>query len=238
MNATTFKTITIFFTLIFCTTASFGAILITDGSFEGTSGGDSVINVDTDLSDNTSGWFEETNVVFAEFSRDNSGSAPDAADGTYWGALTRNGGFYQAIGDYEQNLDITIDFFIGSLNTQNTATHNLELWVGGTVGNAADGASLGGAVGATLVDTFAFPAAPSNGNTSAVSANFDTGTVGINGQTLWLRIDQISGGGAQTTMLVDDFSITNVPEPNSLLLILGTGLALVIVRKKDTCTSI
>ncbi len=208
------------------------ADLITNGDFEadlGVTVGAGVGN----FNPNASVWFDKNGTSggdgdFIQWDQSNV-NVPDDDNGEVWGGLSSNssavqGAFYQAIGTYEDNLSLAISFNVGDRSNFLFPDLRVNLYSGNVAG--ADGSSLSG-LGSTLLTSSAiftdsglgFDGSDGNTHTASVAAFvLNTGTSGVVGDTLWFEIETTNGLGGVHQALIDDISVTAVPEPSSLLL--------------------
>ncbi|WP_227021204.1 PEP-CTERM sorting domain-containing protein [Oceaniferula marina] len=221
---------------------------ITNGDFEtdlGSTVGSGIANFTQSASD----WFEKNGTTKGDALQWDVGNAtiPDSANGEVWGLLNVStiaqtpasspGAFYQAIGTNEANFDVYVSLDLGIRDNLPFTTVNVNLWSGNVTG--ADGSSLSG-LGATLLDTVTIDDSIfSSGGTvpetvTLSNLNLNTGTSGVAGQTLWLELAAVNPGGIDPSnqALVDNVSVSAIPEPSSTALLGLGGLALILRRRK------
>jgi hypothetical protein len=237
------KTLTAIGLLGFASSAT--ADLISNGDFEddlGVTVGSGVAN----FSPAASGWFDKNGASggdgdFIQWDLSNT-NVPLDANGEVWGGISSNGsgvrgGFYQAIGTYVDDLDLTISFNVGDRSNFAFPQLQVHLYSGNVVG--ADGSSLSG-LGATLLASSALITDSglgfdgTDGSTHTASVDpfiLNTGTSGTTGETLWFEITSPNALGGVHQALIDDIVVTAVPEPSALALLLGVGFAFILVWK-------
>lgn len=224
---------------------------ITNGDFEadlGSTVGSGISN----FTQTTSGWFEKNGSTRGDALQWEGATAavPADVDGEVWGLLNistnsqspanSNGAFYQSIGTNEDNFDVYVDITVGKRSDLAFTEVELNLYSGNVTG--ADGSSLAG-LGATLLDTHTITLADfSSGNfvveTITLSdINLNTGVSGVAGQTLWLEIAAVNPGGFNPSnqALVDDISVSAIPEPSSFALLSGClALTSIMLRRRHS----
>jgi len=98
--------------------------------------------------------------------------------------------------------------------------------------HGAGGADLGGGVRRALLGTLSLNA----GNIVGETTTFTIAPLAINGNTLTFAngydLDVTSAAPAFSGAVGADFTVTVVPEPATLALVVGTGLALVLRRRR------
>jgi hypothetical protein len=223
---------------------------ITNGGFEadlGSTVGSGVAN----FTQSTSGWFEKNGTTKGDALQwDGSGNAtiPDSANGEVWGLLNVStitqtpasspGAFYQAIGTNEANFDVYVSLDLGIRDNLPFTTVNVNIWSGNVTG--ADGSSLDG-LGATLLDTVTITDSIfSSGGTvpetvTLSNLNLNTGISGVAGQTLWLELAAVNPGGIDPSnqALIDNISVSAIPEPSAYGLIAGClALTSIMLRRR------
>lgn len=204
--------------------ASSSANLVSNGNFEADLG----VTVGTNIAyftQSVSGWFEKNGTTRGDALQWDLAPAstpiPDDVDGEVWGLLNVSnlnqspsnspGAFYQSIGTNSDDLDVYVSLDVGvrggSLPFANV---NINLYSGNVTG--ADGSSLSG-LGATLLDTYTitdsiFTTAPQSVALSAI--NLNTGTNGVDGETLWLEftVQNLGGFDQPNQALIDDIVVS------------------------------
>lgn len=223
---------------------------ITNGNFEadlGSTVGSGIAN----FTQSASGWFEKNGTTRGDalqWQVPGNTDIPTDDNGEVWGLLNiskgsqtpanSNGAFYQSIGTNEDNFDVYVDITVGKRGDLPFAEVELNLYSGNVTG--VDGSSLAG-LGATLLDTHTITLADfSSGNKvvetiSLLGIHLNTGTSGVAGQTLWLEIAAVNPGGIDPDhqALVDDISVSAIPEPSSYALFGGLlALGSIMLRRR------
>ncbi len=211
-------------------TSASAALTITNGDFE-TGGGSGI--------DNVTGWFDKltganfwegawqttnqspngTNVVvFSSFEADDFGSpTSNTNDGSY---------LYQLIGTADGATSVQVAFDFGAPN-DDPGSRDLGLTVGiyayDGVGafTAADDIDVRGGAGVTLLDSQSFTLISTgvDGLISSYSSTLDLSSAGS--QQLFLRFNGYLNGTSESWPVLDNVSVTAIPEPSTYAAILG-----------------
>jgi hypothetical protein len=198
------------------------------------------------------GWFERyddgtggnSTPNSREVAQDGAGtSAPTATAGTHWAALYPSGTTYSEVyiytllGNWEAGnpLQYNVGFDLGDRSNLTFGNLAVEL-VATTAGfTGADGSDLTAAPGYSVLDSTAtFTDADFTGSTSnprtitgITDSLFATGVA--DGQDLWIRVAATGDG---TASMIDNLSVTAIPEPGTLALF-GLALgALAVIRRR------
>lgn len=218
---------------------------ITNGDFEddlGSTVGSGVSN----FASTFSGWFTENDTTiagdFIQWEGANT-NIPVDVDGEVWAGVNTDSGssnpgaFYQQIGTFEDNMNITVNFTAGDRSNKLFPDLVVSIYSGN--GTGADETILSSF--ATSVDSSTVTSASlwANDNldgsvgtqTAPVSINFNTGTSGTAGDALWLEFSYDGpDDNGDYHALIDDVSV--IPEPSSLILIGLAGLAVLGLRRR------
>lgn len=214
-------------------------VSILNPSFEAsTVGPDSGAVWDTIIDD----WFMESHdgATFAANNaevaqRRNVNNMPVVPDGNQWANLVgADAGIYQALSggalaSFQPETEYTLSLTVSQRSNQPFHGVTIALYSGNVTG--ANNTDLG-TLGATLLDSVTiaqnvFTAAGVAENYVVPAFTLNTGTTGISGEQLWLRISTTGDGHH----LVDDISI--IPEPSTYAALFGLGaLALCLYRRR------
>jgi hypothetical protein len=198
------------------------------------------------------GWFEanddgtggNTSSNSREVAQDGAGgSAPTATAGSHWAALYPDNSItepyiYTLLGNWETGnpLQYDIGFDLGDRSNLTFGSLTVQLVASNSGFTGDDGASLIGATGYSVLDSTAtFTDADFTGSTAnprTITGLTDSlDATGIaNGQDLWIRI---AASGSGTSSLIDNLSVTAVPEPSTYALMGGfVALGLVMLRRR------
>jgi hypothetical protein len=198
------------------------------------------------------GWFEandngtgsNTTANSREVAQDGAGgSAPTATAGSHWAALYPDATYtepyiYTLLGNWETGnpLQYDIGFDLGDRSNLTFGSLTVQLVASDSGFTGDDGASLIGAAGYSVLDSTAtFTDADFTGSTSdprTITGLTDSlvATGIVNGQDLWIRIAATGNG---TASMIDNLSVTAVPEPSTYALIGGfMALGLVMLRRR------
>jgi hypothetical protein len=234
------------------------SLTITNASFENfsddtTSAGDT----NHDLIDS---WFEESHGTYADSTGDETaeqaliegGNRPLTTAGTHWGHITdkddSNFGdpaIYQNLGTWNTGDATSYDFsmLLGDRDNQSFMSLTVEFFSVDSAdgGSGANGTTFANAFSTeSLLDTDSTPTI--NGGvgtlTQLYSNTFNFNLASLNdSDSIWLRISgvnsQTNGTAGQRHSLIDDLSITAVPEPSTYAIFAGLlALGLVMLRRR------
>ena len=210
-----------------CGDAQATVVSITNGNFEAqtpTDGG--AIQFITS-------WFESTSSGYQDWLfRSTNNNVIAGNSSTLLGFSSTGGYVYQQIGSYTVGEQVTVSgdaFKRGLAASSQFSGFKIELLAGNFTG--ADGTALV----ATLLGSQDFTATdlglPTSGTTSAsspFSVTFDSGSSGVEGSALWVRLSKLGTSGE---IFLDNLAA--VPEPSALLLG-AIGLVPLMVRRRES----
>ncbi len=203
------------------------------------------------FTDNVAGWFEidtAGDINSVATAGESPANRPDTPHGSQWLNLKNPGAAaYQQIGLFDENQKITLDLTLGDKNDREWDGLLVQLFAG--QGYGADGIALGSF--ATLLDEVLIDAATwasfgidtndTHNHTLALTLDLLTGFGWSDlapGDALWLQflLPGTVGDGEQAQHLIDGLaiSVTTIPEPGTLgVLLIGT-LAMLRRRRHDS----
>lgn len=169
-----------------------------------------------------------------------SAANPDDTDGSYWLNLVDNStftggprGVYQQIGTHDAGVTgYTVTLTLGQRTDFAFNEFHLHLYSGSAAG--ADGTAPG-ILGLTLVDSVLNIGGPSGGagSTETVFFQLDAASLGV-GTTLWLALESTADNPSSTSQqgLIDDISISAIPEPSACAFLAGGLGSFVVLRQR------
>lgn len=135
---------------------------------------------------------------------------PNAPDGEQWCMIRRrNGGIYQQIGVWKENMDFDVSFYYGKHNFLNEDME-VSLWVGGTT-YPRNGYRIDH-IGAVKIDSAIVSATDLNStgpDTTYKVINFQTGLGNYDCEPLWISFRQAKSNFGPRETLIDDIQITD-----------------------------
>lgn len=224
-------------------TAAHAALTVTNGNFE-TGGGSNI--------DNVTGWFDNSNGTFWQGTwQTNAGFiTPNGTNvvilGSYESGAVQNtasadanGGnyLYQSIGTADGATSVEINFDFGQPN-DDSGGRMLGLTVGiyaydGLGGfTADDNTDVRGAGGVTFLGSQSFQFGPTTTADNVINSFMATiNLAGAGSQELFLRFNNYRPGNTESWSVLDNVSVTAIPEPASALLG-GIGLLGLLRRRR------
>jgi hypothetical protein len=195
-------------------------------------------------------WFEENDDgtdagddAFAEVlqNEDANSNIPADADGTYWLNLAVKDSIsipavYQQIGTFNTGDLTTLRLSADLGDRSNQPFGDVTFTIASTTSDsgAADGTLLSTLPVYELLGAASFDFTESGSPSTASTGDFDINIGGADdGDLLWLRISAADDeSGSESQNLVDDITVTAVPEPASLALLGLGGLCLIGRRRR------
>lgn len=159
---------------------------------------------------------------------------PKTDYGLNWVNLADTAAVYQELDTYAHDWSYTFsDLVIGDRSNKLFGSLRVEIWVGN--GTGAHNTALSSF--ATLADFESFDITETGSPVTVTLGAFtlDTGHSFTPGDKVWLRLASVDGGGAagDSQVLVDNLSITAIPEPTQLgWVMLGLAAAVVSLRRR------
>jgi hypothetical protein len=227
-----------------------GALVLTNASFESFT--DDTTTSGSNNHDLITDWFEENHGTDGSSTGDDTteqvliegGNRPLTTAGEYWGHLTDNTGIsdlpaiYQSLGTWNTGdpTQYTLTALLGDRDNRPFGALTFKFLTGdATATSPADGVKYADAY-ANIVTLAQDETVTLDGGagtlTQAYSNTFDL--VGLSdGDEVFLRIVMLESGSEERHSLIDDITITAVPEPSTYAIFAGLmTLGLVLLRRR------
>ncbi|MCW1885469.1 hypothetical protein OKA04_12080 [Luteolibacter flavescens] len=185
---------------------------------------------------NVAGWFDSSVGGFVEWNNAAESIQSDPANGYVQSrhlAMRGDGYVYQSLGTYQSSAGTAAQWQVyqGVFADNNASAGFTISFYAGAFPGASEGVDIAGA-GLAMIGS-ASSLSPLGNPTSLASAGYRSGSLDLSalaeGTEVWVAIRGTGGGGAFAPL--DNFSVTQIPEPSVALLGL-LGVAGLLVRKR------